>query len=145
MSQSTPTLTTEAGLLRETYAALNRNDVPGFMAIFDPEVVRVEFEDSPQGGTYRGIAAVTEHVEKARGTWAEGACEPESFIVSGDVVIVLVHVKVRLKSETEWREGDVVDGFRFRNGKATEFRSFFDKAKAFAWAGVSERGARDQG
>lgn len=141
MSGSATSLTQEVEAVRQVYAALNRNDVPGFMAIFDPDVVRVEFEDSPQGGTYRGMDAVREHVEKGRGTWAEGGCEPQRFIVAGDVVIVLVHVRVRLKTETQWREGDVVDGFRFRNGRATEFRSFFDRAKAFAWAGISEREA----
>src|SRR5688500_5972883 len=108
MEESTPPLTAETEAIRQAYAALNRNDIPGFVAVFDPHIERIEFAGSPQGGTYHGLAAVTEHVAKARATWAEGRCEPRRFIVapagSADRVIVLTDVRVRLKHETEWRE-----------------------------------------
>ena len=96
----------------------------------------------PQGGTYRGLAAVTAHVSKGRGTWAEGSCEPERFIVAGDRVIVLAHVRVRLKHETEWREGRTADVYTFRDGKAIQFYTFFDERQAFEWAGVRWAGVR---
>lgn len=131
-----PSLATEREALREAYAALNRNDIPAFIAIFDPEIERIEPADFPQGGTYRGPEAVKAHVAKGRGTWAEGGCEPERFIVAGDRIIVLVHVRVRLKHETEWREGRVADVYTFRNGKAIQFRTFADERQALEWAGV---------
>lgn len=149
MSDSPPSLAAEIEAIRRAYAALNRGDVPGFVSLFDPQIERVEFEGTPMGGTYRGLAAVTEHVAKARATWAEGACEPRRFITPGagipgggvpggrgDRVVVLVDVRVRLKHETAWREGRVADGFAFRNGKAIEFRSFSDERQALAWAGL---------
>lgn len=135
-------LATETESLRAAYAALNRNDIPGFISLFDPQIVRIEPADFPQGGTYRGLEAVTEHVLKGRGGWAEGGCEPERFIVAGDRLIVLVHVRVRLKHETEWREGRTGDVYTFRNGKAIEFRTFFDQQQALEWAGVSASDAR---
>ena len=107
----------EIEALRDAYAALNRNDIPAFVALFDPQIERIEPSDFPQGGTYRGIEAVKEHVAKARATWAEGSCEPKRFIAGGDRVIVFIHVQVRLKHETEWREGDIADVYTFRNGK----------------------------
>jgi ketosteroid isomerase-like protein len=139
-----PALAAETEALREAYAALNRNDVAGFLSIFDPEIERLEFLESPQGGTYRGIEAVTAHVKKARDTWAEGGCEPARFIVSpkgpyaphGDRIVVLTHVRVRLKHETEWREGRTADVYTFRNGKAVQFRTFADDRQALEWAGV---------
>jgi ketosteroid isomerase-like protein len=136
MSEQTPPLAGEIEEIREAYAALNRNDTPGFVAIFDPQIERIEFAGSPHGGTYHGLAAVTEHVSKARATWAEGSCEPQRFIVAGDRVIVFVHVRVRLKHETEWREGDTADVFTFRNGKVVQFRTFADEQQALEWAGV---------
>jgi ketosteroid isomerase-like protein len=128
--------------LRHAYAALNRNDIPGFIAVFDPQIERIELIPSaefPQGATYRGLEAVKAHVSKARGTWAEGGCEPERFIVTGDRIVVLVHVRVRLKNETEWREGRTVDVYTFRNGKAIEFRTFASQDEGLRWAGVKAR------
>ncbi|HQY88308.1 MAG TPA: nuclear transport factor 2 family protein, partial [Tepidisphaeraceae bacterium] len=94
-----------------------------------------------QGGTYHGLAAVTEHISRARDSWAEGGCEPQRFIVAGDRVIVFVHVRVRLKHESEWREGRTVDVFTFRNGKAIQFRTFADEQQALEWAGAKDSGA----
>jgi ketosteroid isomerase-like protein len=138
MDTPTPPLAAETEALREAYAALNRNDAPGFVAIFDPQIERIEFADTPHAGAYHGLEAVKAHVEKGRGSWAEGSCEPQRFIVAGDRVVVLVHVRVRLKHESEWREGRVADVYTFRDGKAVQFRTFGDVAQALDWAGVSE-------
>ena len=89
--------------LGEAYAALNRGDIDGFIKDFDPQIMRAEFEGTPQGGSYQGIAAVREHVLQGRSTWAEGSCEPERFIVAGDRVVVICHVRVRLNGHTDWR------------------------------------------
>lgn len=136
-----PRLTDEAEALRAAYAALNRNDIPGFVAVFDPQIERIEPADFPQGGTYHGLEAVKAHVSKGRGTWAEGRCEPERFIVAGDRIIVLVRVRVRLKHEMEWREGRIADVYTFRNGRAIQFRTFADERQALEWAGVKASGA----
>ncbi len=144
MDKLTPCLAAETEALREAYAALNRNDIPAFVKVFDPQIERIEPADVPQGGTYHGLAAVTAHFSKARGTWAEGSCEPQRFIVApavggsggSDRIIVLVHVRVRLKAETGWREGHLADVYTFRNGKAIQFRTFADERQALEWAGV---------
>ena len=126
----------ETRVLREAYAALNRNDIPAFVRSFDPQIERIEFAGSPQGGAYHGLETVKAHVERGRGTWAEGDCEPERFVAAGDRIIVLVHVRVRLKHETEWREGHTAEVYTFRNGKVIEFRTFATECQAFEWAGV---------
>jgi hypothetical protein len=138
MGNSPQPLAAETEALRQAYAALNSNDVAGFVKAFDPDIERVEPPDFPMGGTYRGIAAVTEHVKKGRGTWAEGTCEPERFIAAGDKVIVVAHVHVRLKTEIEWREGRIADGYTFRNGKAIQFLTFGELRQALDWAGIKD-------
>jgi ketosteroid isomerase-like protein len=130
-------LAAETTALREAYAALNRNDIPGFVEILDPQIERIEPSDFPGGGGPRhGLAAVRAHLSEARQTWAEGGCEPERFIVAGDRVIVFVYVRARLKHEADWREGRIADVYTFRNGKAIEFRTFVDRRQALEWAGV---------
>jgi uncharacterized protein len=126
----------ETEALREAYAALNRNDIPAFVAVLDPQIERVEPPEFPQGGTYRGLAAVKEHVSRARETWAEGSCEPQRFIALGDKVVVIAHVHVRLNDETEWRDGQIADVFTFRNGKAVHWRTFAETSQALQWAGL---------
>jgi ketosteroid isomerase-like protein len=130
----------EIEAVRHVYAGLNRNDIPAALTSFDPAIERVEFEGLPGAGTYRGIAAVTDHFAKGRETWAEGACTPERFIAAGDKIVVFVHVRVRLKAETDWREGAVTDVFAFGNGKITQFRTFADRTEALAWAGATDAG-----
>src|SRR3954471_11331651 len=103
----------EIQALREAFAALNRNDIPAFVSILDPEIERVEPPGFPMSGTYRGLAAVTANCLKASETWAEGSCELIRFIVAVDRIVVLVDVHVRLKTEIAWREGRVADAFTF--------------------------------
>lgn len=125
---------TEIETLKELYAAINRNDIPAVLNLFDPQIVRIEFEGSPMGGTYRGLDEIKAHFIQARNTWAEGSCMPEKFEVVADKTIVSVHVRVRQNDKTEWIDGRVTDGFAFRNGKVTEMRSFFENEEALKWA-----------
>ena len=136
MGKRTPSLAAETEALREAYAALNRNDIPAMLNAFDPQIERIEPPEFPAGGTYRGHAAVEAHLSKARETWAEGSCEPEQFIVAGDKIVVFLHVRVRLKDNTEWIEGRLADVYTFRNGKAIQMRHFPDRRQALEWAGV---------
>ena len=120
----------------EFYQALNCNDTEAALKLLDPEIVRIEFEGSPSGGTYRGLAELKAHLIQGRDTWAEGSCKPEDFITNNDKIVVWVHVKVRQKGKTEWIDAHIADGFAFRDGKIIEFRSFFKKEEALKWAGV---------
>lgn len=129
----------ETEILKEFFAAIGRNDLQAATRHFDPQVVRVEPEGFPSAGTYRGIAEVSEHLAKGRGTWAEGTCEPEQFLLNGDKVVVYLHAWVRLKGSTEWTGGRFADGFVFRGGRITEHRSFGERADALAWAGIEDR------
>ena len=133
-------LSAEMTALREAYAALNRGDIDGFIKDFDPQIMRVEFEGTPQGGSYQGIAAVREHVLQGRSTWAEGSCEPERFIVAGDSVVVICHVRVRLNGHADWLEGHTGDVFTWKDGKVIEFRTFAEENDAIGFADQSHNG-----
>lgn len=127
-------VTAETEAIRKAYAALNRNDIPGFAQILDPQIERVEPAEFPSGGTYHGLEAVKAHIAQGRSTWAEGSCEPERFIAAGDKIVVFIYVRVRLKDSTDWIDGRIADVFTFRNGKAIQFRTFADERQALEWA-----------
>ena len=116
--------------LKHFFDAVNRNDVQAIVRDFDPQIVRIEPEGFPTAGTYRGSAEVQEHVRTGRGTWAEGSCDPEKFLTKGDKVVVYLHAWVRMKGATDWTGGRFADGFVFRNGKITEYRSFGEREQA---------------
>jgi ketosteroid isomerase-like protein len=122
--------------LKQLFAAINRNDMTAITKNFDPEIVRIEPEGFPTAGTYRGVAEVQAHVTNGRGTWAEGTCDPEKFLVNGDKVVVYLHARVRLKDSTEWVDGRFADGFVFRDGKIIQYLSFGERAEALEWAGI---------
>jgi ketosteroid isomerase-like protein len=131
-------MSTETEALKEFFAAINRNDMQAITKDFDPEIVRIEPEGYATAGTHRGIAAVQEHVTKGRGTWAEGTCEPEEFLVNGDKVVVYLFARVRMKDSAEWIGGRFADGFAFRNGKIIEYVTFWERADALMWAGIED-------
>lgn len=126
----------EIETLKEVYAAINRNDIPGVLKVFHQQIERIEPATFPSEGIYLGHAEVRAHFTQARETWAEGKCEPEKFIVAGDKFIVFVHVRVRLKNKSEWIEGRIADGFTFLNGKVILMRTFVERQEALDWAGV---------
>lgn len=134
-------MNTEFEALEQFFAAINRNDMQAITKDFDPQIVRIEPEGFPTAGTYRGIAEVQEHITKGRGTWAEGTCQPEKFLVNRDKVVVYVHVWVRLKDSTDWVGGRFADGFVFRNGKITQYLSFGERIDALRWAGIEDDSA----
>ncbi len=124
-------------IIKKIYSGLNRNDIDSVMELLDSNVVRNEFEGSPNSGTYRGLTDLRQHIQSGRSTWAEGACEPIEFFPEGNKVVVIVHVKVRLKNESKWIDSQVADGFTLKDGRVLEFHSFTTKQKAFVWAGLS--------
>jgi ketosteroid isomerase-like protein len=132
-------MSTQVEALKQFFAAINRNDMQAMTRDFDPHIVRVEPEGFPTSGTYRGIEEVREHVRAGRGTWAEGSCEPEKFLVKGDKVVVYLYAWVRLKDATDWIGGRFADGFVFREGKITEYRTFGERDDALKWAGIEEQ------
>ena len=131
-------MSTQIEALEHFFAAINRNDMQAIARDFDPQIVRIEPAGFPTAGTYRGIAEVREHVRKGRGTWAEGTCEPERFLVNGEKVVVYLHARVRLHGSADWIGGRFADGFEFREDRITRYLSFGERADALAWAGISQ-------
>ena len=130
----------EIEALEHFFAAINRNDMQAITRDFDPGIVRIEPPGFPTSGTYRGIREVQEHVTKGRGTWAEGTCQPEKFLVNADKVVVYLHARVRLEGSTEWIDGRFADGFVFRGGRIVEYITFVERAQAARWAGIEGEG-----
>ncbi len=122
--------------LREAYAAFNRGDIDSALEPFDS---RIEWSEPPQfpgGGTYHGIEGVKRYLTQSRAGIAEGTSEPEQFVISGNRVVVLVHVRVRRKGSDAWHEVRIADVYTVKDGKAIQMRAFVDQREALRWAGA---------
>lgn len=134
------TALTEAHIetVRGFYAGINANAIPAMLKTLDPNFTWSEPESYPNGGTRRGREAIEAHFVQARATWAEGACMPERFILAGDKIVVLIHIRVRLKDSPDWIDARAADVFTFADGHLIEGRHFPEKAEALAFAGAKE-------
>lgn len=123
-------------VMNAIYSAINRNDIEGVLEFLDDDIERVEPAGYATAGTHRGHQAVKAHFAEGRGTWAEGACEPENFIFAGDKIVACLKVRVRLKERTDWIEGRFADVFTFRGNKAIHMRTFWETEEALKWVGL---------
>lgn len=137
-SSDSPHMNPNFEVLREFFAAINRNDMESMAAQFAAQIIRVEPEGWPTAGTYTGINEVREHVRKGRETWAEGSCDPEAYFANGEKIVVYLHAHVKLAINNEWVGGRFADGFVVERGKILEYRTFWERENALAWAGITE-------
>jgi uncharacterized protein len=126
-------------LLRNAYAAFNRDDIPAAVQALDPDIEWTEPAEFPGGGAYHGRTAVAGYLAQSRAGWAEGASEPVRFLVHGNRVVVFVHARFRTKDTTAWTEVDLADVYTFRHGTPVAMRAFADRSAALQWVGVSQR------
>jgi len=132
-------LAAEIEVLRAIYDGINRNDIRAAVVPLSEDIAWIEPAEYTGSATCHGRANVEAHLTRARATWAEGSCEPEQFIAAGDKVVVILHVHVRLKTETTFRDGRHAAVYTFRNGQApelqiTEMRIIDDPQQAIEWA-----------
>ncbi len=129
-------MTADKEILRTFFDDINRNDIAAAARAFAPDIVRHEPEGFPTSGVHRGADDVKAHLAQGRGTWAEGSCDPEDYLLAGDKIVVLLHARVRMHDREDWIDGRFADGFILKGGKITEWRTFFERSEALAWSGL---------
>jgi uncharacterized protein len=130
---------TRIEILEQLYKAINENDIKSAMQLFSPQIVRIEEAkgDTPEK-TFHGIEDVKDHIIEGRGTWSEGSCEPERFTMQNDSIIAFLHVRVRLKGNTDWIDGHLADVFTFKDNLIVHWKTFWKGQDAIEWLGVKE-------
>jgi ketosteroid isomerase-like protein len=124
--------------LRNAYAAFNRGDIDGAVKPLDEHIEWTEPESFPGGGTYHGREGAHKYLAESRAGLAEGASEPEKFIIAGDRIVVFVHAHVRPRSSNEWVDIRLADVYTVRDGKAIDMHAFADRKEALRWAGAAD-------
>lgn len=117
-------------ILRNTYEAFSRGDIPAVLSHFDPDITWIVPDAHPQGGTHRGTDAVLNDVFVGLGSeWQNYRVETEEFIDGGDRVVVLGTESGTWPATGRSFRADFAHVWTMRNGKAIEFRDYQDSAK----------------
>jgi ketosteroid isomerase-like protein len=100
----------------------------------------VEFvTDLPERVTYHGHEGLQRGWFGFLSAWTGFKVELERVIPAGDGrYVTLVGLSGRGKESGVPIEGDGANMIRFRDGKITYFAVIWDRAQAFAWAGLDE-------
>jgi uncharacterized protein len=123
-------------LLRDAYAAFNRNDIAAAVRNFDTNIDWTEPAEFPGGGAWHGRSEVARYLANSRANWDEGASEPVQFIVHGDRIVVFVHARFHTHGTSTWTEVNLADVYTFRNGTPVAMRVFAHRADALQWVGI---------
>ena len=86
---------------------------------------------------YHGRDEVAGYLANSRARFAEGASQPEEFIVHGDRVVVFVHARFRPNESKTWNEIRLADVYTFKKGTPVAMRAFADRDAALHWAGIN--------
>ena len=117
-------------VVKDAYAAFQRGDVAGVLAIVDDNVEWQAVIGTegvlPHAGMKRGKAAVQDFFRVLGETAEFQTFEPREFIAQGDQVAVVGHYKGRVKTTGKSYDSGWVMIFTIRNGKVVRFREYTD-------------------
>lgn len=118
-------------IVRRLFEAVERRDLAGVLAAYDPEIVIREAASLPYGGEYRGHEGAVKHGEGYVAAWgalqtaAEQKLSP-TFLDAGDSVVVLW--RQRAAKDEQKFDSAAASVYRLSDGKIVESEMFQDTA-----------------
>jgi ketosteroid isomerase-like protein len=120
-------------------ATLSRGDLPGLIALADPEVEwHSFFAELGEGGVYHGHDGTRHYLRDLKEAWEVVRADIDDGLAVGDVALFVGRIHYRGKGsgiETETAAGWML---RFRQGKVLRFRAFREPGRALGAVGLSE-------
>jgi uncharacterized protein len=113
-------------LLRATYDAFGRGDVPAVLGSFADDITWHAPAVLPQGGDAKGKEEVAQFFQRLVGTWDGLQLDLRDFVASGDRVCVIGQAEGRLDG-TQTGYG-FVHCWTVRDGLCVDFDEYVDPA-----------------
>lgn len=115
--------------IRQIYTAFEGGDVPAVLGALAPEVLWIEAEGFPHGGTYTGPDAVLHNVlMPLAAEWERFTVLPQEFVAEAATVVVLGDYRGTWKATGKSFSAPFVHVWKLRDGKVTMFRQHTDTA-----------------
>jgi uncharacterized protein len=125
--------------MRRIIDLANAQDVDGVLEFIAADIEAHPASDQPEVGVLRGRQAYADYVRPwYEEVFEEYLIEVDEFIDSGDYVVVVGRVRARGRISGLRVGDDEVWLWRFRDGKAVEYRECTTKAHALEAAGLRE-------
>lgn len=121
-------------VVQDAYAAFGRADIPGVLALLDPDVewqavIGADPLIVPTAGARKGVNAVSEFFQALGQSMVFERFEPREFIAQGDTVVCIGYYKARVTGTGVVMASSWVMAFSLRNGKIVRFREWTDSAQ----------------
>jgi ketosteroid isomerase-like protein len=129
----------DADVVRTAWAALNRRDIPGFLACLDDDVEAVPFGAAMEGRVYHRHEGVVRWLDdEIWPTYETFEVHPEDIREIGGRLLALGHWIARGKEsgvELDVRASWVVD---VRDGSIVRWQTYTDRSEALKAVGLSK-------
>ena len=117
-------------VVRETYAAFGRGDVPAVLGFMDADIEWFEAEGMPYGGLHRGPQAVLDGVfAPVLSDVPDFSVTPEQLAADGETVFAVCRYRGTGKATGTALDLPVAHVWDVRDGKLWRFRQFIDTVK----------------
>ncbi len=123
--------TGKLGLVKSFYDKLAEGDVPGVLALLDPQVQWTEAERFPYyTGTWLGPQAVLDNLLKRLATdWTGFAANAHDFMIEGSRIVSFGAYSGTYMKTGKFMRADFAHVWTVEGGKLKRFRMYTDTAK----------------
>jgi ketosteroid isomerase-like protein len=123
------------GVVKQTYAAFGRGDIPAILNLIADQV---DWQDVcpaslPYSGLRRNRAEVAKFFSDEAQVEEVKAFEAREFIAAGENVTVLGYIEGYARDTKQEFRTDWIHLFTVQNGKITRWRGFLDTAARYGW------------
>ena len=120
----------DAEILRESYEALNRGDIPTTVGVLDEDAEWHEHSELPEADSYRGREAIRSFLEAFLESWDEFRQEIEDLLVEDGKVLVLLHMVGQGKGSGIRVEARYAHLWAMRDGRGIRIDTYRDRDEA---------------
>ena len=119
-------------LLKGSYAALNRRDIDGTMAVLDADAKWVEHSDLPEAGSYEGRETIRAFLEQFLDSWDEFEQQIEEVHTEEDCVLLFIRLTASGRGSGIDVQSRYAHLWIMRDDRAVRVDAYYDRDSALA-------------
>lgn len=112
-------------VVQSAYDRLACGDVPGILALLDPQVEVTEAESLPYGGIYHGHTGVQELLGKMFAAWEVFQAHPVRLVADGDEVIAFLQISGKLRGSGQPIDMPALEVFTLHHQKIVAIQPYY--------------------
>jgi ketosteroid isomerase-like protein len=127
-----PATPADVARVKSSYAALNRRDIDGTVAVLQDDATWEEHSELPEAGAYRGVPAIRAFLEQFLESWERFHQEIEEEIVRGPCALLVIHLEASGKGSGIEVDSRYAHLWQLRDGSGLRVDAFYDREQALA-------------